>query len=62
MVRPADNGVRQRVSLERYSGGAWRPLREVTVRNVRGYFTATAPPGRVRFVWNGVASRSAVNG
>ncbi len=62
MVRPGDNGVPQRVSLERYVGGAWRGVREVTVRNVHGYFTAPAPPGRLRFVWNGVASRSAVSG
>ncbi len=47
MVRPGDNGVAQRIRLERYRGGAWRGVRDVRVRNPRGYFTARVGAGRV---------------
>jgi hypothetical protein len=59
-VRPAANGTRQRVQVQRRRGGRWRTLKTVTVRSRRGHFVTRVPRGGVwRLRWRGLTSREA---
>lgn len=65
MVRPGENGVEQRVRIQRRadSGQPWTTVRERWVDHPRGYFTEPLPDGaggEYRFQWVGsrAASRS----
>ncbi len=59
-VRPARNGSRPVVSVQRRRGGAWTTAKRVTVRSRRGHFVTRIPRGGVwRLEWNGLVSRKA---
>ena len=65
MVRPAENGLEQRIRIEYRAGpnDAWTTVAERLVSDPRGYFTERVPGGRVgeyRFHWirPGTASRA----
>jgi hypothetical protein len=59
-VRPARNGSRQVVSVQRQRRGAWATVKRVTVRSRRGHFLTRLPRRGVwRLEWNGLVSRKA---
>ena len=63
MVRPADPGTTQRVTIQRRPNGSaqWETLGDVETADPHGYFTAkiTSPqPGEYRFLWTPPDARS----
>ena len=58
-VRPARNGSRQVVELQRRRGGRFATVRRVVVRSRRGHFVLRVRRGVWRLRWNGLVSREA---
>ena len=58
-VRPARNGSRQVVRVQRLRGGSWRTVKRVVVRSRRGQFVTRIPSrqGPWRLRWTGLVSR-----